>query len=216
MNLLSKSFLSVLFKSLFHSPTENITSMEIPNKKQRIQLITTSHLVKLLTKILLPFSLLSVILSYPFMCNFQALAYGLQLFSFSVGKNYMFLLCNGLLVFIATSSGLIGSSCVETGVKAEKAVKISEGGSQTELEVESSEPKEKVVTEYDQKEEEVALVVELEVEREEGRSDEVVSDEEDEDELGWMSNEELNKKCEDFIRKMRKESDFEARLLITN
>ncbi|KAH1129197.1 hypothetical protein J1N35_000575 [Gossypium stocksii] len=190
--------------------------MEIPNKKQRIQLITTSHLVKLLTKILLPFSLLSVILSYPFMCNFQALAYGLQLFSFSVGKNYMFLLCNGLLVFIATSSGLIGSSCVETGVKAEKAVKISKGGSQTELEVESSEPKEKVVTEYDQKEEEVALVVELEDEGEEGRSDEVVSTEEDEDELGWMSNEELNKKCEDFITKMKKEIGFEARQLITN
>ncbi|MBA0733001.1 hypothetical protein Gogos_017056, partial [Gossypium gossypioides] len=112
----------------------------------------------------------------------------------------MFLLCNGLLVFIATSSGLIGSSCVETGVKAEKAVKISEGGSQTELEVESSEPKEKVVTEYDQKEEEVALVVELEDEGDEG--EEGRSDEEDEDELGWMSNEELNKKCEDFIRKM--------------
>ncbi|MBA0758321.1 hypothetical protein Gotri_021329, partial [Gossypium trilobum] len=182
--------------------------MEIPNKKQRIQLITTSHLVKLLTKILLPFSLLSVILSYPFMCNFQALAYGLQLFSSGVGKNYMFLLCNGLLVFIATSSGLIGSSCVETDVKAEKAVKISK------LEVEASEPKgsnlkPNVVAEFDQREEaDVPLVVENE-----GEEDRSMEEDEDE-ELGGMSDEELNKKCEDFIRKMKEGIKFEARQLI--
>ncbi|KAK5820011.1 uncharacterized protein LOC108483112 [Gossypium arboreum] len=181
--------------------------MEIPNKKQRIQLITTSHLVKLLTKIFLPFSLLSVILSYPFMCNFQALAYGLQLLGSSAGKNYMFLLCNGLLVFIATSSGLIGSSCVETDVKAEKAVKISK------LEVEPSEPKgsnlnPNVVAEFGQREEDVPLVVENE-----GEEDRSMEEDEDE-ELGWMSNEELNKKCEDFIRKMKEGIQFEARQVI--
>ncbi|PPD81208.1 hypothetical protein GOBAR_DD21863 [Gossypium barbadense] len=67
-------------------------------------------------------------------------------------KTYMFLLCNGLLVLIATSSGLIGSCSVETDIKAEKAVKMSKGGSQTEPEAEpkGSISKETVVAEYDQ------------------------------------------------------------------
>ncbi|MBA0627292.1 hypothetical protein Godav_004820 [Gossypium davidsonii] len=75
----------------------------------------------------------------------------------------MFLLCNGLLVYIATSSGLIDSCSVETDIKAEKGVKMSKG-------------------EYVEREEEVPLVVELEDEDEEDGSNEVVSIEEDEDE----------------------------------
>ncbi|MBA0630160.1 hypothetical protein Godav_002287, partial [Gossypium davidsonii] len=75
----------------------------------------------------------------------------------------MFLLCNGLLVLIATSSGLIGSCSVETDIKVEKAVKMSKG-------------------EYDQREEDVALVVELEDEGEEDRSNKGVLVDEDEDE----------------------------------
>ncbi|TYH68054.1 hypothetical protein ES332_D06G231900v1 [Gossypium tomentosum] len=101
----------------------------------------------------------------------------------------MFLLCNGLLVYIATISGLIDSCSVETDIKAEKGVKMSKGGSHTELKVESSkaEPKgsiskETLVAEYVEREEEVPLVVELEDEDEEDRSNEVVSIEEDEDE----------------------------------
>ncbi|KAH1038383.1 hypothetical protein J1N35_040126 [Gossypium stocksii] len=95
-----------------------------------------------------------------------------------------FCFCNGLLVLIATSSGLISSCSVETGIKAEKAVKMSKGGNQTEPEAEpkGSISKETVVAEYDQREEEVALVVELEHEGEEDRSNEGVSVEEDEDE----------------------------------
>ncbi|MBA0841983.1 hypothetical protein Goarm_001835 [Gossypium armourianum] len=61
---------------------------------------------------------------------------------------------------------------------------MSKGGSQTETEAEpkGSISKETVVAEYDQREEEVALVVELEHEGEEDRSNEGVSVEEYEDE----------------------------------
>ncbi|GMI98574.1 hypothetical protein like AT3G13130 [Hibiscus trionum] len=172
--------------------------MEIINKTQRIQPIS----LKLVTKILLPFSLLSAILSYPLLFNFQTLAYSLQLFSFSVGKNYMFLLCNGLLVFIATSSGLIGCFAVETDVKPDnKAPRNNKGGGERELEV-------VLKAEVDHRED-LPLVVEHEGEEE--RSNELVSIEEDEDgELGLMSNEELNKKCEDFIRRMKEGIQFEA------
>ncbi|MBA0873210.1 hypothetical protein Goshw_029198 [Gossypium schwendimanii] len=140
-------------------------------------------MIALPTKILLRFSLRSVILpSHLYATSklwhmiYNSLVY--------VGKNYMFLLCNGLLVLIATSSVLIGSCSVETDIKAEKAVKMSKGGSQTEPEAEpkGSISKETVVAEYDQREEEVALVVELEDEGEEDRSKEGVSVEEDEDE----------------------------------
>ncbi|XWS47311.1 hypothetical protein CRYUN_Cryun14cG0141600 [Craigia yunnanensis] len=197
------------------------------NKHQRIQtpsqLISSCYFLKPVIKILLPFSVLSVILSYPLLCNFRILAQGLQLSTFSIGKNYMFLLCNGLLVFIATSSGLIGRFSVENDFKAEKTMK-SKGGSQGEIQLESSEQKgsiakAKVIPEMDslalvQGREDVPLVV-----QDEGgeQRHELVSVEEDEDEdegLGLMSKEELNKKCEDFIRKMKKGIKFEAQQLI--
>ena len=122
----------------------------------------------------------------------------------------MFLLFNGLLVFIATTSGLIGRFSVETDFKAEKTMK-SKGGSPRELQVGSSEQKgsiakAKVIPEMDslalvQGREDVPLVV-----QDEGgeQRHELVSVEEDEDE------EEFNKKCEDFIRKMKKGIKFEA------
>ncbi|XP_039015909.1 uncharacterized protein LOC120146410 [Hibiscus syriacus] len=159
--------------------------MEVMNKSQRFQRPIQLISQKLVTKILLPFSLLSAILSYPSLCNFQTLAYSLQLFSFSVDKTYMFVLCNGLIFFIATGSGLIGSFGVESDV--DKVARI----------------------EVDQREE-LPLVVEDEGEEE--RWNEIVSLEEDEDEtLGFLSNEELNKKCEDFIRRMKQGIQFEAR-----
>ena len=119
----------------------------------------------------------------------------------------MFLLFNGLLVFIATSSGLIGSFSVKTDFKPEKTLK-SKGCSQRELQVKSSElkgsiAKAKVIPEVDQEaqgREDVPLIVQDEGEEQRH---------EDED-FGLMSDEELKKKCEDFIRKMKEGIKFEA------
>ncbi|XVE72552.1 hypothetical protein DITRI_Ditri11bG0047700 [Diplodiscus trichospermus] len=196
--------------------------MEI-NKHQGIvtqhQLISSSNFLKLFTKILLPFSVLYVLLSYPLLCNFHIWEYGLQLFSFSVGKNYMFLLCNGLLVFIATSSGLMGS--FETDSKDQKA--LHEGGSQRDSKVESSEQKGSIAkAEVEQKpqaskmdsltllvqeKEDVPLVVQ---DGGDEQRQELVSVEEDEDE----GLEDLNKKCEEFIREMKEKIKIEAQQLI--
>ncbi|XWS31080.1 hypothetical protein CRYUN_Cryun23aG0046600 [Craigia yunnanensis] len=181
------------------------------SKHHLIRLISSSHFLKLVTKILLPFSVLSVILSYPLLCNFHILTFDLQLFSFSAGKNYMFLLCNGLLVFIATSSGLIGSFSVETNFKSEETLK-NKGGSQRELQVKSLElkgsiSKTKVIPKVDQEaqgRENVPSIVQDEDEEQRH---------EDED-FGLMSNEELNKKCEDFIRRMKEGIKFEVRELV--
>ncbi|XVF71737.1 hypothetical protein PTKIN_Ptkin12aG0063600 [Pterospermum kingtungense] len=143
----------------------------------------------------------------------------------------MFLLCNGLLVFIATSSGLIGSFPVDTTVKKNK------GGNRRELQVESSEQKgsiakANVIAEADRQQVQESKIISLapqpavperedtpfvvQDEGEEHRDDQLVSveeeEEEDEDEgLNLMSNEELNKKFDDFIRKMKEEIKFEAR-----
>ncbi|KAL4379629.1 hypothetical protein GQ457_02G005210 [Hibiscus cannabinus] len=195
--------------------------MEIININQTI---TGSHFPKFVTKVLLPFSLLSLILSYPLLSNFRTLAYVLQLFSFSVDKNYMFLLCNGLLVFIATSSGLISLFRVESG-------------GPRQMEVESSEPKGSILkakvtaqvvqtedlplaVQYEEEDEEERSVEEDEDEEEEEEEEEeersVEEDEEEEEEEEERSveedeDEELNKKCEEFIRRMKEGIQFEAR-----
>ncbi|KAE8730530.1 Tetratricopeptide repeat-like superfamily protein [Hibiscus syriacus] len=112
--------------------------------------------------------------------------------------------------FIATSSVLFGGFGVESDIKSDKTPRISKGGGQTE----SSEPKESILkanvtAEVDQREDHPLVVQD---EKEEERSSELVAVEEDEDEeLGLLSDEELNKKCEDFIRRMKEGIQFEAR-----
>ncbi|KAE8685264.1 hypothetical protein F3Y22_tig00111099pilonHSYRG00104 [Hibiscus syriacus] len=96
----------------------------------------------------------------------------------------MFLLCNGLLFFIATSSVLFGGLGVESDMKSDKTPSISKGGGQKRNRVDE--------------EEEI--------------SNELVPVEEDEEEeLGLLSDEDLNKKCEDFIRRMKEGIQLEAR-----
>nr|WAU86937.1 birch protein [Betula platyphylla] len=47
----------------------------------------------------------------------------MKLFSYNVDKNYMFLLCNGLLVFIVKNSGLVGKSPLEDDLTEEHVLK---------------------------------------------------------------------------------------------
>ncbi|KAK8674300.1 hypothetical protein V6N13_112594 [Hibiscus sabdariffa] len=122
----------------------------------------------------------------------------------------MFLLCNGLLVFIATSSGLISLFGVESGIEADK------GGGPRQMEVESSEPKgsilkAKVTAQVDQSED-LPLAVRYEEEEEEEEEERSVEEDEDEERsVEEDEDEELNKKCEDFIRRMKEGIQFEAR-----
>jgi hypothetical protein len=47
----------------------------------------------------------------------------LKLLSYTVDKNYMFLLCNGLLVFIVKNSGLVGKSPLGDDLTEEHVMK---------------------------------------------------------------------------------------------
>ncbi|PQQ05057.1 uncharacterized protein Pyn_05274 [Prunus yedoensis var. nudiflora] len=76
-----------------------------------------SHNQSKVIKLLLSVSVLSILLSYSSLVSFLlhslnafTSAASVKLFSYSFDKNYMFLLCNGLLVFIVKNSGLIGTS----------------------------------------------------------------------------------------------------------
>ncbi|WCJ37385.1 hypothetical protein M5689_018528 [Euphorbia peplus] len=143
------------------------------------------------------FSLLLLISSsslLPFIINF------IHLFISNFSKSYIFLLCNGILVFVVKNSG---------GSHEETVIKIGATTSQNlefqfsaETKGHVAEEKEVVVTEItkqvDEMEDELMIMVE---------------EEEEEEEEEEMSKEELNKKCEDFIRMMKFNIQLEAQHL---
>lgn len=150
----------------------------------------------------------------------------------------MFLVCNGLLVFIVKSSGLIGNSSPGSTFNNDThAMKIGKNIHQTELKLEQTKAstpcsEKEVVTPCSGKE------VVMEVEEEEGRSEtrQVVvvkgeeelsinqdegenglintADDRNEERIESLTTEELNKKCEDFIRRMKEGIKFEAQQLV--
>ncbi|XP_062027671.1 uncharacterized protein LOC133743674 [Rosa rugosa] len=159
-----------------------------------------------------------------------------RLFSYTFDKNYMFLLCNGLLVFIVKNSGLIGTSPSgsnlindEDDVKINGetrevgVVKLTETNAQkaeedqvinVETEQVQEEEKRFLITEEEEECRNGIVTVEDHDEFEEEEEEEcrngivIVEDhnefeEEGEEEVGYLSKEELNKKCDEFIRKVR-------------
>jgi hypothetical protein len=149
----------------------------------------------------------------------------MKLFSYSADKNYMFLLCNGLLVFIVKNSGLVGKSPLGDDLTEEHVVKKEDSlpsvpmaidGNRNEL-VEVEEEKEmadwSLVTVG--KGEEGLLTIHDEGE-EDGNGFIIIEKEEDEEgeESGLMSTEELNKRCDDFIRRVKEGIQLEAKQLI--
>ncbi|OMO83720.1 hypothetical protein CCACVL1_11248 [Corchorus capsularis] len=84
-------------------------------KKQSLSQIIKSQFHKKLTKLLLSVSVFSLFCSHSYWISlFRSLNFHntlpFQLFSHTIDKNCIFLLCNGLLVFVAKYSGLISSS----------------------------------------------------------------------------------------------------------
>ncbi|GAV79186.1 hypothetical protein CFOL_v3_22651 [Cephalotus follicularis] len=153
--------------------------------------------LKIATKLLLSISIFSIILSNPSFLPyiFQS---PMQLFSYNIDKNYMFLLCNGILVLIIKNSGLVTNSQWQTHVSSRCDLKHGNIHRQV---VESSQKTDSVAEEN----------VFMEVDEAQDEVEEQVNeflDEEGTDQL--LSIEELNKKCEDFIRKMKTGIQIEA------
>ncbi|ESW18622.1 hypothetical protein PHAVU_006G056300 [Phaseolus vulgaris] len=202
----------------------------------------------------------SSLLAFLYHFNLYFSTFSLQLFTHTIDKNCMFLLCNGLLVFVGITKSLSGSSSVPES----ESSKYVEGGSQSPYsDVEANEPimlVEKTHHEPDGQKIEAEHAIEIKFSVEEGEqnieknivlegeekgkrnSESVLKEEEEpnaetgaadedkeseigefligesvqeeevvEEEANWvLSTEELNKKFDDFIRKMKEDLRIEA------
>ncbi|KAK9992562.1 hypothetical protein SO802_027547 [Lithocarpus litseifolius] len=167
------------------------------------------------------FSLLPFLLHSFHVHNISTLP--MKLFGYTIDKKYMFLLCNGLLVFIVKNSGLVGNSHSQSGdnlyLNEEHGIK---NGHRQQSVPELSENK---ALDLDE-----SKIVVMEVEEEQviangslslitivgGGENELLTtqdEQEEEDGFGPLSTEELNKRCDDFIRKMKEEIKFGAKQL---
>ncbi|KAF5726540.1 hypothetical protein HS088_TW22G00219 [Tripterygium wilfordii] len=175
-------------------------------KQQRI---VQSFTLNLASKFLLSVSFLAVLLpAFLRYSKFQFFTCTIQLFSYNNDKNYMFLLCNGILVLIVKNAGLMG------------AKENRKDRSELQREMKASVV---AVQEEQQHVEETSLVIVKETEYD-ARS--IIEEEEefkeqineiaviDEDGFGSETAEELKKKCDDFIRKMKEGIKLEAQGII--
>ncbi|KAJ4730219.1 Transmembrane protein [Melia azedarach] len=196
------------------------------NHQKTLERFRESSFVKMATKFLLSVSVFSVIFSYssllPFLLhsfNFSYTAYSKEFLGYSIDKNYMFLLCNGILVFIVKNSGIIGKSPEENDFTAKNGVRNRD--SRREV-VKLSEMKESILEEKlvegAEDTENVLSVAQDDEEKEQENKSLIVPEEEEEEEeeegIGLLSVEELNKKCDDFIRRMKLEIKVEAQQLL--
>lgn len=181
-----------------------------------------SFIIKMATKFLLPVSIFSIIVSHSSLMSFT-----LKFFSgYSIDKNYMFLLCNGILVFIVKNSGVINKPPEEKEtdlVNAKNAIKEKESEQQV---VKLSGEKVNKQAEEAQEAEQWSCVVVAEEnvmpaaqddgdeEAQEQEYEVLITDEDEEGGIGLLSTDELNKKCDEFIRKMKEGIKFEAQQLI--
>ncbi|KAK1569333.1 hypothetical protein Q3G72_035564 [Acer saccharum] len=164
--------------------------------------MSLSFFVKKAIKLfLVSVSIFSIIFSFSFS------SYAMQVIANNIDKSYMFLLCNGILVFIVkNSSKLVEESQQENTYSShrinEKKPTKKIHNYRPEVDKLSSEENQSIIkveahqeTEGKQEEEnQEALIIAAEE-----------SNYDQEDGTGLISIEELNKKCEEFIRKMKKE-----------
>lgn len=127
----------------------------------------------------------------------------------------MFLLCNGLLVFIVKNSGLIGTSPPDSNLNDDEHDEKINGETRQVGAAELTE------TKAPKAKEDQLINVEIGQEHEEKKRDLITADEEcrnglvivedhgefegneGEEGFGSLSAEELNKKCDEFIRRMK-------------
>ncbi|XP_028086942.1 uncharacterized protein LOC114287699 isoform X1 [Camellia sinensis] len=167
------------------------------------------HISKKSIQILLfSISLFSFLLSCSPLGHFLS-SFSMQLFSYTSDRNYIFLFCNGILVFLIKNSGMTDTCSSSTDPNYEHA-------KQDKNEDERGRECENLVTDGDGESEILTTQQDgiEEEEEEEEEEDEFVVVYHEEEENGLLSAEELNKKCEDFIRKVKEGIKIEAQQLI--
>jgi len=228
------------------------------HKLQTLTKLMNFVFLKRVTQLLLSLSVFSFLFTHSSLLscfqsfNFYFSAFPSQLFSHTIDKNCIFLLCNGLLVFLAKYSGLIRS--VSGAYHNEESFISSEDGLQKEAVTESKASAENVAMEQgreidhlirevqeetgkpagdeegeagggeesrssfskeeeeeeEEEEETGSFVLEEKKEQNESVSEFLIEEEEEEEGNGTLSTEELNKKFDDFIRRMKEEIRIEA------
>lgn len=206
-------------------------SHEHQNQKTLSHKFPKAKFLKQVTKLLLSVSVFSLFFSHSTWFSLP-----IRLISHNLDKNYIFLLCNGLLVFLAKFSGLLSSSSSKhnnnnnttltneyyNDFKPYADESPSEG---ILMETEDNSAKEKAFDHQDvegesheevkQEEQEVAeetkYVIEEDDEEEIKEPEAEDEETEREEHYGILSTEDLNKKIEDFIRKRKEEQRIEAR-----
>ncbi|KAK8691172.1 hypothetical protein V6N13_074691 [Hibiscus sabdariffa] len=206
-------------------------------QKQSLSQFIESQLDRKLTQLLLSVSVFSLFFSYSYWFSLFHDTLAFKFLSHDIDKNFIFLLCNGLLVFLAKYSGLITSLSNHNHSDVHQSFKsyeyVPQTGS-TRLDPETPLLDQEVAWETTGEALENSSVVEEEedagfVEEDEDglkgsiddpfvqdieESESYEPEEEEEgiiEENQVLSNEELNKKFDEFIRKMKEELRIEAR-----
>ncbi|XP_010534800.1 PREDICTED: uncharacterized protein LOC104810289 [Tarenaya hassleriana] len=196
------------------------------------QMVSKSQFLKNLTK----FVIVSIwVFSIFFYLNFYFSRFMIKLVTHTVDKNHMFLFCNGLLVFVVKYSGQVSSVSKEESSDhgafeshdnvvaefeqvrrrqtdeflAEQATEIGEQSETVSINVGTVEEPAKDIYVVVQEDQNIGNEDEEEEEEEEGVTRD--NDFEEEGGVGKMTAEELNKKFDEFIRKMKGELKMEPR-----
>ncbi|GAV59859.1 hypothetical protein CFOL_v3_03390 [Cephalotus follicularis] len=183
-------------------------------KLQNIEKYSKSHFFRWTWQLIVSLSLFSLLLCYysfgfslfPYSINVYLSTFLLSFFSYTPERKYMFLICNGILAFLAKTSVSCSSSTDMRPVSVQNAAPVEEEEEEEEEEDIWSlygEENERGCDNEGREEEESVPLTKQEEELEE------VEPEVANEELA-ISTDELNKKFEDFIRKMKEEIRIEA------
>lgn len=176
-----------------------------------------AYLVQILRKFLLAFYLFFVLFVLPLLLSqfFEPLHMQYYFNFCMIEKSYMFILVNVLVAFIILYSTLFNASSSTTHDSIEHVVNNDGGGQWLEYNAIESENDSENVTESEsaKKEEEKMLIISYEPDK--MMISDAKEDKEEENSLMIIDEdhetEELNKKCEDFIKKMKAKFCSEAR-----
>ncbi|KAL5575838.1 hypothetical protein UlMin_017537 [Ulmus minor] len=183
------------------------------------------HFLRRTLQVVLSVSIFSLIHCYssgisffPHSFNVYFSTFLFSIFTHTLERKYMFLICNGILAFLAKSSlstgGYDSSSFeMEEVVAAEEvdAKRIGSDPVSDEEEEESVVVVEEASQEHEEQDKdyeeqiEAGNLTEEEVENKEDKAEEMATSDEE-----LVSTEELNRKIEEFIRKMKEEIRIEA------
>ncbi|XP_058788003.1 uncharacterized protein LOC131662281 [Vicia villosa] len=168
----------------------------------------------------------SSLISFLHHFNFYFSTFSFQLFTHTIDKNCMFLLCNGLLVFVGITRSLsTGSSSVDESfnyvkdgsqslysmVETKVTVLVSEENDDEAKDINFEEGKGSSILVLEQEKEPKEESRLFDEEDEEKDSDTEMVDEEVLEEANWVLNtDELNKRFDDFIRRMKEDLRIEA------